>query len=284
MLLSRNRPEFLRRALQSLAQQSSYVDYVLVSDDSDEDTRSQVEELVGSFSFAKYQRGPRRGLGANENACLTDLRSGAGWVLYVGDDVRFPRDFIKQSRTLLAEFPADQIVTGSEIIGERRVLPTRLSFFGYQKIPYAALTSGTEVEAVVIQATWLPLEPLGQLRWLEVSAYGSDEVDMAFKLRALKLTFRYAPELWLFHDRAEIGRQHYEEEAQVARIYVNLKRYAVYHPSKIRFVSFALLAPVQLALAQSRRGQFASLLKLHRICLRAYRAFWNSRKLPWQLT
>lgn len=86
-LVTRNRVGSLRLTLRSLQQQETPPYEVIVSDDSDNESAAQTQELVQEFGFV-YLRGPQRGLYANRNhvalACKgTHIRT-------MDDDHEFP--------------------------------------------------------------------------------------------------------------------------------------------------------------------------------------------------
>ncbi len=84
-LLTRNRPETLRRCLASLRAQDVTPLEVFVSDDSDDPT---VAAAIAAEFSARHGRGPRRGLYANRNAAA--LACAGTHIRTMDDDHTFP--------------------------------------------------------------------------------------------------------------------------------------------------------------------------------------------------
>jgi GT2 family glycosyltransferase len=282
-VLTRNRPDDLRRALAAARAAAAAPDDVVVSDDSDDERAVLTRAVVAEFPGVRYVRGPRRGLGANENHLVDHLLPGAEWVVFNGDDARLGPDFMTRLRRLLASHaPRRRIPTGSELRNGVWIEPRRLSFLGYQEVPHASYAPGAPVETVVVQATPFPAAELRRLRWLEVSAYGYDEVDMAAKMRRAGWTFCYQPELWLHHDQAEEGRAAYPAPLQVARLYYRLRSFSSYERRPAALLAFLLAAPLHLAAGAVRRRDGHELRAVPGLVASAYRAWWRARGADWR--
>src|ERR1700730_16573988 len=205
-ILTRNRPELLARALAAVAACADQPERVIVSDDSDDAIRPQNRKMAGDAGFVTYLEGPRRGLGANENHIVRNAGR-EGWIVLHGDDTRVPPEFFSSTRIAILRAGRDRIPSGYEIIREEIVRPHRLDFWGYQSISYPQYETGQRLETVCVQSTPWPLEVISDLSWLEISRYGYDEVDMAFKFRRLGWQFVFDDSIWLFHDRSDAGRE-----------------------------------------------------------------------------
>src|SRR5579883_837917 len=130
-----NRPDDLRRCLAAALAGQERPDEIIVSNDSQEEGPTQ--EVVAQFPGVLYQRGPRRGLGANRNACIQ--RSTGTHILFTDDDVQVAPSFFATARRLAAEADARAIVTGYEIKhgpeGPHKVMPHNADFWGLQRVP-----------------------------------------------------------------------------------------------------------------------------------------------------
>lgn len=276
VVLCRNRLEPLQRLLESIEAQTSPPAQVIVSDDSDDAIRPSVRALSrASGGLIEYIEGPRRGLGANENSATTRLL--CDYAVFLGDDASLPRDFIERLTRLLESATHRVLPTGWERLPIGAAVPCDLDFFGYQKVRHADYRKAFAAKTMVVQTTPLPVSELRTCQWLEASRYGNDEVDMAFKLRLRGWSFRFEPALWLHHERSPLGREGYDSEMQVARLYLGLKRYHRYEPSAWRYIAFFFLAPLQLVAASARRGQWISMRRASRLVLRAYALHWKRR-------
>jgi len=110
--VTRNRPESLRRTLDSLRQQSAQPYEVVISDDSGDEFRDATHSIAKEFD-CRYIIGPRRGLYANRNhvalACSgTHIRS-------MDDDHTFPEDHFKLCIQAVFSDPLSIWTTGEVI-------------------------------------------------------------------------------------------------------------------------------------------------------------------------
>lgn len=282
-LLTRNRPDCLRNALTAACAGSSLPDEVLVSDDSNEDQTELTLAVVRDFPKIRYTKGPRKGLGANENHLVREATG--DWIVFNGDDACLANDFIANLRCWLAENESKLAVpSGYEILNGQKVQPNALDFFGYQRVRYQDYEAGRCLKTFVVQATAFPMRAMRQLQWLEVSIYGYDEVDMAHKLRKLGYEIVYEPRLWLYHNQADEGRIDYPLPTQIARIYVMMRIYGTYEPNLLKLLTFTFTAPFQLAFAFIRRGMWSRLAEVGMSTFKAYSAFAKSRRKRWQLS
>jgi GT2 family glycosyltransferase len=92
-LVTRNRPESLRRCLASWARQSVRPAEIIVSDDSDSEYAGAVADAV-TGAGARLIRGPRRGLYANRNHVA--LHCTGTHLLSADDDHEHPVDYLEQ--------------------------------------------------------------------------------------------------------------------------------------------------------------------------------------------
>jgi GT2 family glycosyltransferase len=282
-LLTRNRPEHLRRALDAALSGRERPDDIVVSDDSDDALREETEELVRGYGSVRYVRGPRRGLGANENHLVANLAPETDWVVFNGDDTRLADDFIAElRRSIRLHAPSRRIPSGVEVRNGTLVRPNRLSFLGFQSRPYESYEPGRDLETVVVQATAFPHDALRTVSWLEVSPYGYDEVDMAHKLRRLGWRFVFEPSICLAHDQADEGRDTYPRPTQIARFYFRLRSFSVYSRRPFHLVAYVLVAPAHLFAAHVKRRQWSAAKEVPSITATALRAWRRSLSGDWR--
>lgn len=108
-LVTRNRPDSLRRCLESLRAQSEQPEEVIISDDSDLVIEPEIRALAEEFS-AVYQSGPKRGLYANRNAAAFACKG--THVRTMDDDHRFPPGHFELCREAVEENPEQVLTTG----------------------------------------------------------------------------------------------------------------------------------------------------------------------------
>jgi GT2 family glycosyltransferase len=283
-LLSRNRPECLARALQAATSGRELPNDIIVSDDSDDAIRPAVRDLVSQFPSVRYTEGPRAGLGANENHLVANLLPEAEWVVFNGDDARWPPEFLTTLRDALQRYAGQRCLpSGTEIRNGAYVVPSRLSFFGFQERAYKDYSPGAQLETIVGQATAFPAEPLRRVRFVDVSLYGFDEVDMAYKMRKLGWTIVFEPSIQVLHDQSETDRESYPTPVQIARLYFRPRSFSVYRRRPLHLSAFLLLAPLHLAGAHAKRRDWEQLRRLPSTVLRAYGAWLRSLRADWRL-
>lgn len=114
-LVTRNRPESLARALRSWRRQSVQPFEIVISDDSDEQMRPEIQRIASDFS-ARWIKGPRRGLYANRNHVASHCRG--THVLSADDDHEHPIDFLGKCHAALEEDPNSVWCIGEVIYWE----------------------------------------------------------------------------------------------------------------------------------------------------------------------
>jgi GT2 family glycosyltransferase len=236
-ICTRNRPEELRRTLDSVARSTRPVEQILVSDDStDERTRDVV---VSEYPEVTYVRGPRTGLGANRNAAARAATEDL--VLFLDDDCLLGERFLEHAfRALSVEGWERTIVTGLETNGGDVVEPADQDFLGFQRLTYAP---GAQIKTVVINSALFPRALFGTVRFDEQLVYGCDEVDLTTRAVAAGFTIRLSRAAVNDHRPSQVNRDYYGDFATASRIYVTFKRYFV---TEQRRLKGALFLPVAL--------------------------------------
>jgi glycosyltransferase involved in cell wall biosynthesis len=108
-LVTRNRPEPLRRCLASLRAQGVQPFEVVVSDDSDDAFSNAAREVAEQFD-CRYTTGPRRGLYANRNSAA--LQCTGTHVRTMDDDHTFPPGHFEQCFAAVLSDPRAVWTTG----------------------------------------------------------------------------------------------------------------------------------------------------------------------------
>lgn len=283
-ILTRNRPDCLTTALEAALATSVPPDDILVSDDSSDGQRAANRAIVARHPAVRYTEGPRVGLGANENHLVSQLLPEAEWVVFTGDDARLSPTFGEEMRAAIQRHaPSRRIATGTERRNGELVRPSGMSFFGFQRVPHPSYEPGAPADGIVVQATAFPVADLRAVRWLEVTPYGYDEVDMTYKMRKLGWKFVFEPGITLDHHQSPEGRDDYPEPVLIARMYVRLRTFSVYERRPLKLLAYAVLAPAQLAFAQVRRRNTTALRRVPHTVAAAYSAWWRSLRRDWRL-
>ena len=268
-ICTRNRPDDLRRSLESLAATTPKPQQVIVSDDSNEDQLAR--DLVEGFPFAQYQRGPGVGLGANRNACIA--RAKGRYISFIDDDVTVPSTYVADIARLSEEHASlapRVILSGIEFkhtsAGTAAIEPGNADFWGYQRVPPRG-----QYRSLVINAAAFPAELFqnalfdGQLR------YGSEEIDMARHAVSLGYTIIFDRSLHVDHWPSEINRGEYAGLIDASRMYATAKSYWQYEKSPAKALFFAVFAPLKLLVAKVRREGLKGLAQSWNSTAIAYR-------------
>jgi GT2 family glycosyltransferase len=282
-ILTRNRPECLAIALEAALATQDPPDDILVSDDSDDVAATINRATVARHPGVRYTVGPHRGLGANENHIVANLLPEAEWVVFNGDDTRLARNFVCNLRTALLRYAPHQCLpTGTETRNGALIRAHRLSFLGFQEVPHDDYSPGSSMQTVVVQATAFPAEALREVSWLEVSAYGYDEVDMAHKMQKLGWQFVFEPDVTLVHDQSDIGRDEYSRPTQIARLYFRMRSFSVYEHRPLALTLYLVVAPTHLLAAQVRRRNWRGACEVPAITSAAVTAWFRSLRHDWR--
>ncbi len=244
-ICTRNRPESLRAAIQSVLRSSVPAHDIVVSDDStDYSTRLMLAmEFADALASGKLvlTQGPKTGLGANRNNALAHARG--RHVLFIDDDVLLGEDFIAKMAAFLSAGPGDParlLVTGCEVTHGELVLPHKLTFMGHQALNY---TAGEARETIVINATLFPRDVFAHLQFDENLVYGCDEVDFAMRAVCLHgFRIALAPLAVNHHFPSAVNRDYYAPFVEASRIYVTYKRYRWIERSRLKAACYLALA------------------------------------------
>ncbi len=264
-ICTRNRPDELRRCLQSIARSTVPVDQIVVSDDSTDMRTGQM--IQAEFPGAQYLPGPRRGLGANRNCALRGARG--THILFLDDDACLGETFLSEAlRAASRSGVAQVIVSGVENNHGHLVFAHDQGFLGHQNVAYP---EGEALRTIVINSTLFPCAVFERVRFDEGLIYGYDEVDIA--TQALQAGFviagcRTAVNL---HFPSALNRDYYRPHTEASRLYVTLRRYGLYERNVLKAGAFAAAAPVHLLAHALRRGGAVAAVEALRTIGRAIR-------------
>ena len=129
-----NRDKDLNRCLSSVFDNLEKPDEVIVSDDSIDSQPTQV--VVAKYPEVIYQKGPRRGLSSNRNACIKHSQS--SHIIFIDDDVYVPPEFFATARKIINSYGQKTIITGYEMKHLKtiqKIVPHNADFWGLQRLP-----------------------------------------------------------------------------------------------------------------------------------------------------
>jgi glycosyltransferase involved in cell wall biosynthesis len=234
----------LRAALTSVRGGSVQPSAIIVSDDGrDEQTR-----LVAEAFGAEYVSGPMRGLGANRNNCLSHVRTDT--LAFIDDDVIVPDDFVR----VASGTSRSVITTGWELNFSfdppKPVRSNNASFLGHQtKAP------DEHRRSIVINATVFPFEVFSEIKFDERTRYGYEEIDVARASVAQGWSIAYDDDLWVEHHPSTRGREQYNADLEMSRLYLTRWAYYRYEGNRTKSTVYAVVAGLHLMAGATRRRQ-----------------------------
>jgi GT2 family glycosyltransferase len=246
-ICTRNRPENLKLALNSLPKSTYPIFETIVSDDS---TNNDTEILMKSaYPHIKYLAGPRQGLGANRNNALKAVTG--SHVLFIDDDAVLGEKFLEIVAQLSHNIENSEneiekiIITGAQLDHGVLMFPRNIDFLGFQRIPY---TEGESMKTVVINSAVFPRQIFQQILFDEKLVYGCDEVD--FTTRAVKAGYKIVlcPEAINLHLPSLVNRDFYKPYHEASRIYVTFKHYFSTDKNKLKALLFLAIASAHTTL------------------------------------
>jgi len=237
-LVTRNRPEQLRRALGSLAGQSVQPREVIVSDDSDAGNSLEVRAIAGEFG-ARYVEGPRQGLYANRNAAAVAVTG--THVRTMDDDHTLPAGHLAQCLAAMEKDPAAIWTCGEEGYLDDQ----RHAFLG-RAIQLQASGVGAEVDnpddnwGIADGATIYPREVFERgFRFAETFPFGSSYLEFGALLYRYGWRSRCIPDAYIEHryDSATLTRT-----SPASVLYASLCYNLRFRPSRLRALRYLVPA------------------------------------------
>jgi GT2 family glycosyltransferase len=237
---------------------------VVVSDDSSvADRRS--EATCAGHPGVRYQRGPRRGLGANRNAALS-LVGSADWVHFIDDDVVVPADFYGHAVDACRALAGSALISGQELRHDPAsgtvpsvVIPPRATFWAHLSPPGAE--GGN---CVVINAALFPRSLFVRAAFDERLRYGCEEIDISREAEHLGYRLVFVPTLKVDHYPSAVNRATYQTVAFASVVYSGLKHHWFRRRRPLAALAFAAIAVPRMYLNNIRRGGVAVLPSLLR--------------------
>jgi glycosyltransferase involved in cell wall biosynthesis len=236
-ICTRDRPDWLRRCLTSIAEAKGPIWEILVSDDgTDPRTDEVVEELKIKLPELQLIRGPRLGLAANRNACI-DAATG-DYLLFLDDDARLGEDFLACA---MPHARADVLVTGFERQGSFALRPKDLDFLGFARLP-----SGPQRRSLCMNATIFPTAFLRRTGFDEFFRCSYQEADIALAALRWRMTI-VGIEAANLKDGASEMHLGDRRNAIRSRAYLGVRRHREYEPNALRALSFPVLGLLNAA-------------------------------------
>jgi glycosyltransferase involved in cell wall biosynthesis len=237
-ICTRNRPDDLRSAIQSVARSGYPVHQLVVSDDS---TTPATREMVArEFPWVTFVEGPRRGLSANRNTALAAVTG--THVLFIDDDVLLTADFLGLMAQRIGREASDAehlILTGPELNRGERVPPHRVTFLGFQALDYRP---HDRMYSIVVNSTVFPAGVFKAMKFDENLIYGGEEVDFASRAVLVRdYRIEQLPAAMNEHYPSPVNRDYYLPFMDASRIYVTFKRYYWMERRRLKALAFLVV-------------------------------------------
>jgi GT2 family glycosyltransferase len=156
------------------------------------------------------------------------------------------------------------VVTGLERKSGELVNPQDQSFLGFQNKPYLA---DEGLNSIVINSTMFPTELVKRLQFDERLRYGYEEVEISTRIVAAGGTIVRCSDAINDHFPSPLGRDDYEFDGEVARLYATYKRYSLTERRRARALAFGVIAPVHAVLAGGKARGLRGMLDANRASL-----------------
>lgn len=251
-ICTRNRPDDLRRALDSIRRSSVPVSQIVVSDDS---TDQRTHDLVTTkYPTVVWQQGPRRGLGPNRNAAVATATG--THVVFIDDDAELGAEFIAtcvaRLDALAPAARAHAVVSGVEQHPDGHlVVAHEQDYLGFQRRPYDRAEA---MRTVVINSTLFPLAIFEHHLFDEQLIYGYDEVDLCSRIVQSGFEILHDDEAVNLHRPSTVNRGFYKPHVESSRLYVTAKRRGVTEHKRFAAALYLGVAVVHLAASSLKRG------------------------------
>lgn len=231
-LVTRNRPESLRRTLVSLRSQSVQPAQVIVSDDSDDRSVQDQVKAIGREFGATYLAGPRRGLYANRNHVLAACDG--THVRTMDDDHEFPPDHFAACLSAIEHDPdavwiIGEVIPGQTVSGRFTVCPGQLHPRGFSVTP----PDPQRCWAIADGASIYPRRIFTRgIRYSESFRFGAAYLEFGSLLHALGYRIRFLDTTYIVHHLDLNHRSYMDAEMELsARLFAGLCHSFLYKPT-----------------------------------------------------
>ena len=270
-LVTRNRPESLRRCLASLRQQTVTDFEIVVSDDSDDAYIERTREIALEFE-ARYVVGPRKGLYANRNHIVKACHG--THLLSADDDHEYPPNYVERVLAAVNIEPSTIWCMGE--VYDKSSLNAGPWHGPGQINPRGALVPITSEESSHVWgisdgATVYPRFIFNRFRFFEKIRFGDGYKEFGCLLHFLGFRIRPLRDTGPLHHLYEVGRSFEKTYHEFAATYFAMLMFSFFYQRRlvnmlittIQLVSqffirprdFALAIPIALRWFKARRRQ-----------------------------
>ncbi|MHA4894178.1 glycosyltransferase family 2 protein [Pedobacter sp. PWIIR3] len=204
-LVTRNRPDSLRKTLESLAQQDYKPYEIIISDDSSEILSKEKNIRLCVEFGCKYLDGPHNGLYANRNFVAKQCTG--THIRTMDDDHLFPKGHLKACIDSIIQFPSTILTIGEYISDhdEDRVkpypIPGQLHPRGYSYYPFEGSTEA--YYGISCGATIYPYKLIDDgIYNAEFYKFGTLYLEYGARLRYLGYDIQILKDTYIIHNDA----------------------------------------------------------------------------------
>jgi glycosyltransferase involved in cell wall biosynthesis len=230
-VVTRNRPEWLRRCLKSWRTQIIQPFEIVISDDSDDSMRPEIRQIAEQFE-AQWIAGPRRGLYANRNHVAVHCRG--THVFSADDDHEHPVDLLEKCLIALQEDSNSAWCLGEvwswEDVSGKWGVPGELRLNGVANLPKDISNTWAWSDG----ATLCPRRVFDSgLSFCEAFRFGSSFLEFGCLLRAVGQRIRILKTTGVIHHAYQAGSSfQIPIEECASRYFSTLMLALVYQPSE----------------------------------------------------
>lgn len=230
-LVTRNRSDSLRRCLKSWRAQSVQPFEIVLSDDSDDSMRPEIQQIAKEFD-ARWIAGSCRGLYANRNHVAKHCRG--THVFSADDDHEHPIDLLEKCLAALQEAPNSAWCLGEvlswEDIPRGWGVPGELQMNGASNLPKDIFNTWAWSDGATICPKWVFDSGLF---FCEAFRFGSSYLEFGCLLHAVGQRIRILKTTGVIHHLNQVGRSfQIPVEECASRYFVMLMLARVYQPTK----------------------------------------------------
>jgi glycosyltransferase involved in cell wall biosynthesis len=247
-LVTRNRPDSLRRTLESLAAQEFRPFEVVISDDSDEGPAAQTRAVAATFG-CRYLVGPRRGLYANRNHVALHCRG--THVRTMDDDHEFPPGHLERCQRAVESDPESVWIIGEYLPG-REVphrppdCPGELNARGFSSTPATPEHCWAIADGASIYPSLLFRRGI---RYAEDFKFGAAYLEFGSRLHWLGYRIRFLDSTYVVHHLCLSSRSYHDTEMNLSStFFAMLCHSGIYQPGVKNRVLTALETVKQVLL------------------------------------
>lgn len=250
-IITRNRPELLKRTILSLQQSEYPISRIVVCDDSTDEATALM--LAAEFPDVHWTEGPRRGRSANRNNVIRAAAS--EYVVVSDDDVLVDPHFIAKTMAQAVISPDGMFFTATGQDGQI-ILPLAMSFLGFWTKRYAP---GEPYTTSNSHCFVLSKSVTERVAFDEImDKYGTEEADFTYRVAAAGFPIHCIEGCVNMHLAPSLERS-LQHDAN--RLYATFKRYAYVDHRVLAATAFVMVASAHHMLRSFQTNRWRGLIQ-----------------------